>query len=236
SESALSRWGGSSLVAAKFLPGVSTVAAPMAGALGMSWGRFLAFDLGAAVLWSLAFLVPGMLFSEQIVQILDALARAGVAALIALVLLLSAFLALRYLRRQALLRDAAMPRISVDDLHELIRQGADPIIIDVRSHESVRADPRQIPGAITVPLGEVASRAAGLPRDREIVLYCNCPNEVSAALGARALMAQGIERARPLYGGLEAWFARDEEAWPSAASSAAVPGGPPRVVKPMRER
>src|SRR6267142_6693518 len=59
SESLIVRWGGNSLIAAKFLPGVSVVAAPMAGALGMSWTRFLSFEVAAAAIWTMVFLALG---------------------------------------------------------------------------------------------------------------------------------------------------------------------------------
>ena len=207
SESLITRWGGSSLIGAKFLPGVSVVAAPMAGALGMSWLRFLAFELVAATIWTMVFLALGMVFSGQIQQILDMMANTGIVAVGALALALAALLALRYWRRRSFLREVEMSRISVDDLHELIRLGHDPLVIDVRSEASVKIDSRRIPGAVSVQLQAMRSKASELPRDREIVLYCNCPNEVSAARAARMLAAQGIERVRPLAGGLDAWVA-----------------------------
>jgi len=206
SESLIVRWGGLSLIAAKFVPGVSVVAAPMAGALAMTWRRFLAFELIAAALWTLVFLCLGRLFSEQIQQILDVMAGTGAAALAGLLLLIAALLALRYWRRRSFLREVDMPRIGVDELHELIRDGHAPIIVDVRSPASVGIDGRRIPGALSMHLAEISEKAGGLPRDREIVLYCNCPNEVSAARAARMLAAHGLRRVRPLAGGLDAWI------------------------------
>jgi membrane protein DedA with SNARE-associated domain len=77
SESLITRWGGRSLIAAKFVPGVSVIAAPMAGALGMSSARFLALEVVAAVAWTLAFMALGMVFSDQIQQIFDIMASTG---------------------------------------------------------------------------------------------------------------------------------------------------------------
>jgi membrane protein DedA with SNARE-associated domain/rhodanese-related sulfurtransferase len=207
SESLIARWGGSSLIAAKFVPGVSVVAAPMAGALGMSWPRFLVFDVVAAAIWTGFFLALGMIFSGQIQAILNTMANAGALAVVALVLVLAGLLAVRYWRRRSFLREVEMSRISVDDLHELMRGGHDPLVIDVRSETSVQLDSRRIPGAIAVQLNEMRGKAPGLPRDREIVLYCNCPNDVSAARAARLLATHGLERVRPLAGGLDAWIA-----------------------------
>ena len=100
-----------------------------------------------------------------------------------------------------------MPRISVQGLIDLIDGGHDPVVIDVRSNASQTIDERRIPGAISVHLDEIHQHAKTLPHDREIVLYCNCPNEVSAARAARLLHDHGIIRVRPLAGGLESWMA-----------------------------
>ena len=192
SESLITRWGGSSLIAAKFVPGVSVVAAPMAGALAMTWRRFLAFELVGAALWTSVFLGLGLLFSQQIQRILDVMAGAGAGALVALLLVIAALLALRYWRRRSFLHEVDMPRIDVDELRALIRDGREPIIVDVRSAANVDVDGRSIPGALRMNLHEVNDKARNLPRDREIVVYCNCPNEVSAARAARVLARRAL--------------------------------------------
>lgn len=207
SESLLARWGGSSLLAAKFLPGISVVAAPMAGALGMSLPRFLAFDVLAGALWSGAFLMLGFLLSEQIQQVLDMLASAGLVAVLALLLIVAGLVLRRWWRRRRFLRGVASARISVDEAFALIEQGLEPLFIDVRAGASRDIDPRRIPGAQLIELNQLAAQAAAWPRDRELVLYCNCPNEVSAALAAKALAEQGFTRVRALSGGLDGWAA-----------------------------
>ena len=186
-ESIITRWGGASLIAAKFVPGVSVVAPPMAGALGM-------------------------VFSAQIQQVLDLLSAMGVAALEALAVVLVLYLAWRTWRRHVFLRALAMARIDVAELWALLEGGCDPVVIDVRTHAGRALDARRIPGAIGVELDQIKQRAPGLldrlgKRDREIVLYCNCPNEASAASAAQALAEAGFTRARPLAGGLDAWVA-----------------------------
>lgn len=218
SESLIARWGGSSLVAAKFVPGVSVVAAPMAGAVGMSVPRFLAFDALGGAAWSALFLGLGVVFTDQIQELLAAMANAGAIAVAALALAVLGFVAWRWWRRRRFLRAAALPRIEADELQTLIDRGAAPVIIDVRSAAAAQLDPRRLPGALRIDLKEIAGRAAELPADREIVLYCNCPNEASAALAAKALVQQGLSRARPLAGGLDGW-----QAGGRAISSHAVP-------------
>lgn len=206
SESMIARWGGSSLLAAKFLPGISVVAAPMAGALGMTFLRFFGFDLLAGALWSLVFLGLGLLLSEQIQQVLDMLANAGIAAAAALLVIIVALVLRRWWRRRRFLRDVESPRISVSEAFALIEQGLEPIFVDVRGEASRAADPRHIPGALS--LDQLRSRReqeATFSHDIEVVLYCNCPNEVTAALAANTLLSQGFTRARALTGGLDGW-------------------------------
>jgi membrane protein DedA with SNARE-associated domain/rhodanese-related sulfurtransferase len=206
SEGILSRWGGSSLIAAKFLPGISVVAAPMAGALGMSWRRFIGYDIGAALIWTLVFLAIGVLFAGQIVVVLDFMTEFGSIAAVAIVIALTTMIIYRYLRRRWMLSDRYAPRIAVHELRELIRRGEAPIVIDVRSSVAMLQDGRRVPGAIAATLAQLPVTAADLPRDREVVLYCNCPNEVSALRGVRILADQGHHRARALHGGLDAWL------------------------------
>jgi membrane protein DedA with SNARE-associated domain/rhodanese-related sulfurtransferase len=222
SESLITAWGGSSLIAAKFVPGVSVIAAPMAGALGLASARFLAFEVVAALIWTIAFMALGMVFSDQIQQIFDIMASTGQIATAVVVAAIVALIALRYWKRTRFLRKLEIPRIGIDELHALIEQGRDPIVIDVRSDAGTQVDARRITGAISIHLSEIGAKAAELAHDREIVVYCNCPNEVSAARAAATLIEQGLARARPLAGGLDAWVAAGRATEPIAAS-ASVP-------------
>lgn len=207
SETFIARWRGASLLAAKFLPGVSVVAPPMAGALGMTLPAFAFFDALAALAWAMLFLAIGALFAQQIQAVLDALSTTGVAAAVVLVALACAYLALRGWRRRAFLRSVEMSRISVDELSTLIETGSAPVVIDVRSEAGRAIDARRIPGARAIEPALIPQALAELPRNREIVLYCNCPNEASAASAARMLAKHGLTRVRPLAGGLDAWVA-----------------------------
>ena len=207
SEAFIGRWGGSSLIAAKFVPGISVVAPPMAGALGMSTLAFVGFETLAALIWAGALLALGAVFSAQIRDVLALMSAFGAAALAALAVLFVIYLAVRYLRRRAFLRAVGMSRISVGELRELIEAGARPVVIDVRSDVGRSLDARRIPGALGVELaGLKRPLIETLPHDRDIVLYCNCPNEASAAMAARLLASHGFTRVRPLAGGLEAWI------------------------------
>ena len=106
---------------------------------------------------------------------------------------------------------SAINTISVDKLLRIIGTDRCPAVIDVRSDEEFSADNRFIPGALTMDATELDARLRELPKDRDIVFYCSCPNEASAALVAKKLIELGYTRVRPLQGGLDAWLAAGHE-------------------------
>ena len=201
------RWGINSLVIAKFVPGLAIIAPPMAGALRVGWLRFIFLSLCSGVLWVGAGLGAGVLFQSQIERLLEKLSQFGSIAGVGIAALLACYIAYKWWERRRFYRMLRMARISVGDLYGLIQAGASPLIIDVRSITARALEPRWIPGALHVPLQDVARHLKELPRDRDIILYCTCPSEASAARVAKILMNHGFKRVRPLYGGLEAWVA-----------------------------
>jgi rhodanese-related sulfurtransferase len=110
-------------------------------------------------------------------------------------------------------------RIGAGELRALIDGGKRPAIVDVRSHSVRKLDPRFIPGALAMDVADVDARLEELPADREIVFYCTCPNEASAAQVAKKLIGLGYTRVRPLHGGLDAWIAAGYEVEQRAAGS-----------------
>ena len=201
------RWGVNSLVIAKFIPGLAIIAPPMAGAMRIGWPRFVLLSTAAGVLWVGFGLGAGILFNSQIERLLQALSRIGSIAVLGAAILLACYIAYKWWERRRFYRMLRMARINVADLYALIQAGGAPIIIDVRSLTARELEPRWIPGALHVPLPEVARRMKELPRDREIILYCTCPSEASAARVAKILMNHGFKKVRPLLGGLDAWVA-----------------------------
>ena len=190
------RWGINSLVIAKFIPGLAIIAPPMAGAMRIGWLRFVFLSTCGAVLWVGTGLVAGMLFKAQIARLLEHLSEIGGVAGAGVVILLAAYIAFKWWERSRFYKMLRMARISVADLYELIQEGAAPLIIDVRSITARALEPRWIPGALHVPLQDVARRLKELPRDRDIILYCTCPSEASAARVAKILMNHGFKRVR----------------------------------------
>jgi membrane protein DedA with SNARE-associated domain/rhodanese-related sulfurtransferase len=206
-QSRFEHWGMESLVIAKFVPGLATIAPPMAGAMRIGWLRFIVLSTLAGIAWVGAAMTAGMLFRAQIEHLLLDLDRIGSAAFAGAAALLLAYLAYKWWERWRFYKLLRMARISVAELAELIHSGSEPLIVDVRSATARVLEPQWIPGAIHISLPEVASLVKDLPKERDIVLYCTCPSEASAARVAKILMNHGFKRVRPLHGGLDAWRA-----------------------------
>lgn len=223
------RWGAGALVIAKFVPGLSMIAPPLAGATRMSYARFLGCSALGSALWVGVALLAGALLRPQIIRLLPRLTSLGGAALAALVALLAIYIAFKWWERRRFYAALEMARISVADLHAQMGGGQPPVVVDVRSPTAQGVDLRRIPGALHVPLHDVELHMGELPLDSEIVLYCNCPNEASAAQAARVLLNHGFRQVRPLGGGLDAWiaagFAVEEIAAVDAASPVTAAGG-----------
>jgi len=207
SELHFQRWRGQILLIAKFVPGLSTVAPPLTGAMGLPFSRFLLFDGVGSLLWAAVAIGLGYVFAAQIDTLLAAIASAGTMALEAMLVVLALYILARWWQRRQLLRTLRMARISVDELHQALQSARAPVVLDVRAAGSRLLDSRVLPGALLLDEGRIDRRVHDIPFDRELVVYCNCPNEVSAARVAKVLISQGYRRVRPLLGGLEAWDA-----------------------------
>ena len=171
-ESVFERWGMPSLLVAKFVPGFSTVAPPMAGATRASLGEFLLFDGGGALLWAGAGVAGGMIFHRAIDRALAFLASIGSAALAVLGVGLLAFVAFKWWQRRSFYKFLRMARISVEDLRRLMDEGRSPLVLDVRTTKGRSLDPRRIRGAAVLDVFNLDEALRDLPRDREIILYC----------------------------------------------------------------
>lgn len=171
-ESVFDRWGMPSLVVAKFVPGFSTVAPPMAGATRAGLASFLLYDALGALVWAGAGVGAGMIFHRAIDHVLDFLASIGSGALALLGAGLLLFVAVKWHQRRRFYRALRMARITVEELRDLIDGGQRPVVLDVRSGPARARDPRRIPGATALEVSELDAKLADLPRDREIILYC----------------------------------------------------------------
>jgi rhodanese-related sulfurtransferase len=200
------RWGLNALLIAKFVPGISLLAPPLAGASHIGWLRFLVFNTAGAALWVIAGMGGGMLLGPQIERLLAYGSEYGSEAIVAVVVFVVGYVGYKWWERHRFYAMLRMARISVDELHRRMDAGEMPLIVDVRSNTARALEPRHIPGALHLPLQGFEAHIEELPRDREIILYCSCPNEASAAQVAKLLMNSGFMRVRPLLGGLDAWI------------------------------
>ena len=204
-------YGAKSLVVAKFIPGFNTIAPPLAGAMGVSTGRFLAYSVAGGLLWSGVGIAVGAIFHNSVDDVLELFDTMGSTALMVLLVALAAFILYKYLERRRVRRASAVERIGMDELVSLIEQGASPLLIDARSTMAQQLE-AAIPGAVLFNACDAEVLLAAVDRDRHIVVYCNCPNDVTAAQVAKQLITNGFHRARPLHGGLDAWNQRQGDA------------------------
>jgi membrane protein DedA with SNARE-associated domain/rhodanese-related sulfurtransferase len=199
------RWGVRVLAVAKFVPGLSIVSIPMAGAMGTPYRTFLTYDGIGAALWSGVGLTIGALFARQLDMLFAAASRFGrMTALIAVGLLLL-YAAYRWTRRRQLIKKLATARVSVDELYDLMLAKTSPVVFDIRSEEKRKLDPFVIPGSQFADERQLEAIISKYSRDQKLVIYCSCPNEVSAAWMAKQLTDAGFTDVLPLLGGLEAW-------------------------------
>lgn len=205
SELRFQRWRGQILLIAKFVPGLSIIAPPLVGAMRLSPQVFVLMDAIGSLLWIGLVVGLGYAFAHQIDHVLFLLASAGTVAVEVIVAALIAYVLVKWWQRRRLLLSLRLARITVDELHTLIEQGGSPVVVDVRSPAARVVDARIIPGAVMVDLRSVDRELGQVPIDQDVVIYCSCPNEVSAAKAAKGLMMLGYRRVRPLLGGLDAW-------------------------------
>jgi len=171
-EDLFERVGMQSLLLAKFLPGYSLVAPPLAGSVGTPAVTFLLWDLAGTLLWAGVAAGAGYLFHGAVDEALAAIGTLGGWAGVAVGAALALWVLARWYRRRALDRLLRMARITAEELRSLATGGADPLVLDVRGTTQQRLDARRIPGARVVPLEDLAGALASLPREREIILYC----------------------------------------------------------------
>lgn len=171
-ESVFERRGVVSLLYAKFIPGFSTVAPPLAGAVRIGFLRFALFDAGGAAIWAGSGIAGGIVFHRAIDRVAEVLEGLGFWSLAIAGILLAAFIAAKWWQRRRFYRVLRMARISAAELRDMIDSGKAPVIVDVRNRAAVARDPRRIPGAIRLVTEEIDESIGQLPPDREIILYC----------------------------------------------------------------
>jgi membrane protein DedA with SNARE-associated domain/rhodanese-related sulfurtransferase len=193
------------LMIAKFVPGLATLAPPVAGQNGMSYGRFLLFDGIGATLWVSVLLTAGRFFGDLLRRDPSLLDWAGRFSGALLILGILGFFVGRVVRRRMVLKKLVASRLEPEELKKQLDAGELVYIVDLRHPLELLPDPFTLPGAVHFSPDALAARHHEIPRDRDIVLFCTCPSEATAAKTAMALHKLGIERVRPLRGGFDEW-------------------------------
>ncbi|AOB31116.1 hypothetical protein AKI39_10985 [Bordetella sp. H567] len=197
------------LLVAKFLPGASALSTVMSGFAGLPFRTFMTYDAAGSLIWAGSALIVGIAFNDMVGQVLGVLGDYGGYGLLTIAVVLVAYLAYRWARRKRTIRRFAhVRRVTLDELEEMQAQGRVPVLLDVRASSD---DP--LPGAIPVdPHARIGEEPYQWPLDAHIVVYCACPEEISAAVLADRLLRAGYRNAGALAGGYNAWVARQRAA------------------------
>lgn len=172
-ENIFERWGSPSLVVAKYVPGFSTVAPPLAGTMRVGLVEFFGYSALAALLWAGLPIALGAVFHAEVERALEWLESmgTGAAAVIAAVVLL--YIGVKGVQRYLLIRFLRMVRIGAGELREMMAREPRPIVLDVRSAVSRKLDPRRLPGAVAVNIEAPQVALVAVPPDRDIIVYCS---------------------------------------------------------------
>jgi len=207
-----------SLLLAKFVPGLSTIAPPLAGIVGISVPVFLFWDGLGTALWVGSGVGMGYVFSGQFEEAVGYMSHAGTVIGVVASILVGSYVTWKLARRYHLAH--RIPRVTMEEVAQKLERDEPVAFIDVRVLEETTQDPG-IPEARLIPAADLAERYAELPADRDLVLYCACPHDAASAQAAMWLRKKGFVRVWPLAGGLGAW-----RAWQLAQAGPIIPTRP----------
>jgi len=171
-EGLFAKQGARSLLLAKFVPGLNTVAPPLAGIFHMRVRKFVLYDGLGSLLWGFSVLGVGFVFSEQIETIAEHAERLGSWLAVLILAALAAYILRKWYLRQKFLRDLRIARITPEEVKSKLDAHEDLLIVDLRHALDFEADPETIPGAFRMDAKELEEHGDRLPRDREVVVYC----------------------------------------------------------------
>jgi len=171
-EDFFARNGLKTLLFAKFVPGLNSVASPLAGMLKTSYVRFLWFDFAGVILWAMCAVLLGLGFRAQVEWLVAWLAAFGRTTALIVALLLVGWLLWKWFERRRFLRLLERTRISPQELRGRLGQGENLVIVDLRSDLGYQREGFRIPGAIHIPPREFELRNQEIPKGRPVVMYC----------------------------------------------------------------
>lgn len=199
------RWGLSSLVIAKFIPGFSTVAPPIAGALRMSLSGFLLASGIGAGLWAGVALVTGLLLQDTVRTVITLLDQNSHRAFIVIALLLSIWIGWKFWQKYRFRKFGAVPHITPIELLEAMSSDTPPLLLDLRGPAMVK-DTGPVFGATIADFDFLHQAVTDWPKASPVVTFCACPEDASAIKAAKMLLDLGYLNVRPLKGGYNAWM------------------------------
>jgi membrane protein DedA with SNARE-associated domain/rhodanese-related sulfurtransferase len=198
------RWGVSSLIVAKFIPGFSTVAPPIAGALRMpQLGFLVAAGLGAG-LWAGLPLAVGWVLKDSVQAVIVALDQNAGLALLVVLLLVGSWFGWKLWQKYQFRRLSAIPHITPDELITALNAPKPPLVLDLRGI-AMSGETGPISGCRVAQIGNLRAAVADWPKDQPIVTICACPDDAGAIQAAHDLLNDGFLSVRPLRGGYDAW-------------------------------
>ncbi len=161
------------MVIAKFLPGLSLVSMPLAGASGMKRWRFFIADLGGCALWSSTYLLLGKLFHRQIDHLVIMLGLFGHRAGLVVLTLLAAYIGWKILQRWRLRRELRINRVSPQEALDLVNSGCAVTVVDLRNESEIEEVGYKIAGALVLRPEDLRSKSHEIPEAHEVILYCS---------------------------------------------------------------
>ena len=159
---------------AKFIPGINTMAAPLAGSMKMRYGQFLQLDFVGALLYSSTFLLVGYLSRDFLAAVLTGFHAAGRAMEAVVIVALVVYAIYRAVQFARYKKYRVMPRIQVQELvARMASDEADRVqIVDVRSHGYYDIGTERIKGSIRIEPNNLEEEIKNLAKDKDIYLYC----------------------------------------------------------------
>lgn len=216
------RWGVLSLLVAKFIPGFSTVAPPIAGAMRMPQWRFIVAAGAGGGLWAGLALGAGWMMRDAVQALIAMLdRRMGLAVGVALGLA-GVWLAWKFYQRYRFRQGSAINHITAEALLALADGGQGPRILDLRGAVMVAETgplPKPLADATVTDSARLLDAVSSWPLHGPIVTLCACPEDASAIQAARRLLAAGYLDVKPLCGGYEALMALTQPRLESSASA-----------------
>lgn len=162
------------LVIAKFIPGVNTMAAPLAGSMKMRFWQFLRLDFAGALLYSLTYLLIGFLSRDFLANTLHSFQAAGRVMEVILTSALLVYVLYRVTQVLKYREYDVVPRVQAHELASRLANGESGQIqiVDARSHGYYDAGAERILGSIRIEPNNLDEELKNLSKDKDIYLYC----------------------------------------------------------------